>query len=81
MKNSSISSKETYSVQKDAAPLTSSIFGGRAPESGVALAAERRCSECGHSLHRHVALPNPEVAKWLRLIHRGCPNCEECADE
>jgi hypothetical protein len=59
---------DTYSVQKNAALLTSSTFEGKGSESGAALAAQRRCSECGHSLHRHVALPNPEVARWLRLI-------------
>jgi hypothetical protein len=53
----------------------------KASGSDVALAARRRCSECKHSRYRHVPLPNPEPAGWLRRIHRGCPNCGECADE
>jgi hypothetical protein len=37
--------------------------------------------ECGHSVRGHVVFPNPELARWLRLIHAGCPNCVACVDE
>jgi hypothetical protein len=45
------------------------------------LSSPTACSECGHPQRRHVVLPNPELARWLRLIHGGCPNCAACADE
>jgi hypothetical protein len=40
-----------------------------------------RCSECRHPLRRHIVVPNPELARWLSLIHGGCLNCAVCADE
>lgn len=47
----------------------------------AALSSGTRCGECRHPLHLHVAFSNPELAKWLRLIHGQCANCVACADE
>jgi hypothetical protein len=40
-----------------------------------------RCCECGHSVGGHVVFPNPELARWLRIIHGGCLNCVACAED
>ena len=73
--------EKRYRGRNNSTPVTSSNPEDKTFGSHPALAAQRRCSQCGHLLWRHDVLPNPELARWLKFIHCGYPECMECVDE